>query len=302
MPDPLLYLQAIGAAIIVSTLCVSAMVGWRQSSSAAWLNSASIAGIGLGLALGGHVLGLRLAWPPVNGLDRLLMIVMPMALGMELIAGFECVPRWVAWLLRMSLVATIPRILLHGSVYLSGGNDHWPMWQSVVVMAVCAVLLAVVWGLLSALHERSAGDSIPLVLGLTILCAGLTVMMAGYIHGGGAAIPLAATIVATSIAAWLIQKRSIDPTHAHSKAIMGVGVVGLFGVLFIGSFFGRISNGCALAMLLAPLLCWVTELPFLRHRNPWLLGSIRLIIVSTALAFVLFAAKRDFDRDMAPLL
>lgn len=55
-------------------------------------------------------------------------------------------------------------------------------------------------------------------------------------------------------------------------------------------------------MLLAPHLCWVTELPFLRHRNPWFLGSIRLIIVSTALAFVLFAAKRDFDRDMAPLL
>ena len=302
MPDPLLYLQAISAATIVSTLCVWAMVGWRQSSSAAWLNSACVAGIGIGLALGGHVLGLRLDWPPVNGLDRLLMIVMPMALGMELIAGFECVPQRVAWMLRMSLAATIPRILLQGSVYLSGGNDHWPMWQSVVVMAVCALLLAGVWGLLSALPDRSTGDSIPLVLGLTIQCTGLTVMMAGYIKGGGAAIPLAAAIVATTITAWLIQKRSGNPPQAHSPAIMGVGVVGLFGVLFIGRFFGRISNGCALAMLLAPLLCWVTELPFLRHRNPWLLGSIRLIIVSTALAFVLFAAKRDFDRDMAPLL
>ena len=302
MPDPLLYLQAIGAATIVSTLCVWAMVGWRQSSSAAWLNSASIAGIGLGLALGGNVLRLRLAWPPVNGLDRLLMIVMPMSLGMELIAGFESVPQWVAWLLRMSLVATIPRILLHDSVYLSKGNDNLPMWQSVVVMAVCAVLLAGVWGLMSALQDRSAGDSIPLVLGLTILCAGLAIMMAGYIQGGGTGILLAATIVGTTIAAWLIQKRSGDPPQAHSPAIMGIGVIGLFGVLFIGRFFGRISNGCALAMLLSPLLCWVAELPFLRHRNPWLLGSIRLIIVSTALAFVLFAAKRDFDRDMAPLL
>ena len=69
--------------------------------------------MGLGLALGGHVLGLRLVWPPVNGLDRLLMIVIPMALGVELTAGFECVPQWVAWLLRMSLAATIPRALLH---------------------------------------------------------------------------------------------------------------------------------------------------------------------------------------------
>lgn len=302
MPDPLLYLQAIGAATIVSTLCVWAMVGWGQSDSAAGLNSACVAGMGLGLALGGHVLGLRLAWPPVNGLDRLLMIVMPMSLGVELIAGFECVPRRVACLLRMSLAATIPRILLDGSVYLSHGQDHDPRWQPVVVMAVCTVLLAGVWGLLSALPDRSAGDSIPLVLGLTIQCAGMTIMMAGYIKGGGAAIPLAATILATSIVAWVIQRRSGAPPPAHSAAILGVGVVGLFGVLFIGRFFGRISNGCALAMLLCPLLCWVTELPFLRHRSPWLLGSIRLIVVSTALAFVLFAAKRDFDRDMAPLL
>ena len=302
MPDPLLYLLAISATTIVSTLCVWAMVAGRPSPSAAWSNAAYVVGMGLGLAFGGHVLGLRLAWPPVNGLDRLLMIVVPMALGVELIAVFERVPQWVAWLLRMSLAAMIPRILLHGSVYLSGGHDQWAMCQSFVVMAVCAGLLAGVWGLLSALPKRSAGDPVLLVLGLTILCAGLTIMMAGYIQGGGAAISLAATIVATTIAAWVIQKRSGGPTQIHSPAIMGVGVVGLFGVLFIGRFFGRISNSCALAMLLSPLLCWVTELPFLRHRNPWLLGSIRLIIVSIALACILFAAKRDFDRDMAPLL
>jgi hypothetical protein len=302
MPDPFLYLQAIGAATIVSSLCVWAMVAWRPSSSKTWLNSAYVAGMGLGLAVGGYLLGLRLVWPPVNGLDRLLMIVMPMSLGVELIAGFECVPQRVAWLLRMSLAAAIPRILLHGSVYLSGDNDHLPIWQSVVVMAGCALLLANVWALLSALPERSAGDSLSLILSLTILCAGLTVMMAGYIQGGGAAIPLAATIVATTIAAWLIQKSTHNLTHAHSPAIIGVGVVGLFGVLFIGRFFGRISDGCALAILLAPLLCWATELPFLRHRPPWLLVSIRLIIVATALAVVLFAAKRNFDRDMAPLL
>lgn len=302
MPDPLLYLLAISATTIVSTLCVWAMVAGRPSPSAAWSNTAYVVGMGLGFALGGHVLGLRLAWPPMNGLDRLLMIVMPMALGVELIAGFERVPQWVAWLLRMSLAAMIPRILLHGSVYLSGGHDQWAMCQSFVVMAVCAGLLAGVWGLLSALPKRSAGNPLPLVLGLTILCAGLTIMMAGYIQGGGAAIPLSATIVATTIAAWVIQKRSGGPTQIQSPAIMGVGVVGLFGVLFIGRFFGRISNNCAMAMLLSPLLCWVTELPFLRHRNPWLLGSIRLIIVSIALACILFAAKRDFDRDMAPLL
>jgi hypothetical protein len=121
-------------------------------------------------------------------------------------------------------------------------------------------------------------------------------MMAGYIKGGAAAFPLAATLVATTIGARLIAKRSGVP------ASIGIGVVGLFGLLFIGRFFGRLSTGSALAMLLAPLLCWATEAPLLRHRKPWLVGSLRLALVAIPLLVVLAAAKRDFDRDMAPLL
>ncbi len=70
-------------------------------------------------------------------------------------------------------------------------------------------------------------------------------------------------------------ERCRSETYA-TPAILGIGVVGLFGLLFIGRFFGRLSTGCALTMLLAPLLCWVTEMPLLRHRKPWLVGSLRL--------------------------
>ena len=55
-------------------------------------------------------------------------------------------------------------------------------------------------------------------------------------------------------------------------------------------------------MLLSPLLCWVTEIPQLRQRKPWLVGLLRLVLVAIPLLVVLAAAKRDFDRDMAPLL
>jgi hypothetical protein len=72
-------------------------------------------------------------------------------------------------------------------------------------------------------------------------------------------------------------------------------------LLFIGRFFGQLSTGRALAILLAPLLCWITELPRLRRQNPWFVGSLRLVLVMIPLAVVLFLAKRDFDRDMAPL-
>ena len=55
-------------------------------------------------------------------------------------------------------------------------------------------------------------------------------------------------------------------------------------------------------MFLAPLLCWVTEIPLLRNRKPWIVGTVRLTLVAIPLVVVLVAAKRDFDRDMAPLL
>ena len=187
MPDPLLYLKAMGSAAIVSALFVLAIVGVRRPPNTTRLNSACVLGIGLGLAVGYYVLALRLAWPPVTGLDRFLTIVVPTTLGIELIAGFQSVPRWVAWFLRTSLVATIPRILLHGSVYLSGSGSDWTLWQATTVMAVCGALLAGLWGLLSWLSQRSPGVSIPLALCLTTQCAGLTVMMAGYIKGGAAA-------------------------------------------------------------------------------------------------------------------
>ena len=316
MPDPLLYLKAMGTAAIVSVSIVLAMVATLAKSVgirgkthalgergyATWLNSACVIGIGLGLAVGYGMVSLRLAWPPVNGLDRFLTITVPLALGIELIAGFQNVPRWIAWLLRMSLAATIPRILLHGSVYLSGATEGWTPWQTGTALVVCGALLAGVWSLLSWLSQRSPGTSIPLAICLPILCAGLTVMMAGYIKGGVAALPLVATLVATTIGARLMSNRSVAFTKFSAPAIVGVGVVGLFGLLFLGLFFGRLSTGCALAMLLSPLLSWVTEMPQLRHRKPWLVGSLRLVLVAIPLLVVLAAAKRDFDRDMAPLL
>ena len=312
MPDPLLYLKAIGIAAIVSALFVLAMVSVRKSSGAKWLNSACVLGMSLGLALGYYVLALQLAWPPVNGLDRFLTIVVPTALLIELMAGFQRVPCWVAWFLRLSLAAAIPRILLHGSVYLSG--DEWTMLQAGTALVVCAGLLVGVWGLLSWLSQRSPGVSIPLALVLAIQTAGLTVMMAGYIKGGAAALPLAATIVATTLGARLIRKSAAASANTAAGApsgaaanfntagILGIGVVGLFGLLFIGRFFGRLSTGSALVMLLAPLLCWATETPRLRHRKPWIVGSLRLVLVAIPLVVVLTLAKREFDREMLPLL
>ena len=49
-------------------------------------------------------------------------------------------------------------------------------------------------------------------------------------------------------------------------------------------------------------ISYATELPLLRRQKPWLVGSLRLVLVAIPLVLVLAVAKRDFDRDMAPLL
>lgn len=302
MPDPVLYLKSMGVAAIVSAIVVLAMAMLRRTVSSTWLNSASVLAMGLGLALGCNFLEMRWTWPPVKGLDRLLMIVMPMALGIELIAGLQKLPQWVAWFLRLSLAAVAPRILLHGSVHLAGSGGDWTRWEGNFALLICGALLAFTWGLLGWLSQRSGGISIPIAVSLTTQCAGLTVMLAGYLKGGATAFPLAATIISTAIATKLVTMRSGTSEKLGLAAIIGVGVIGLFGVLMIGRFFGRLSTGSAVVLMLAPVLCWATELPFLRGRKSRLVGSLRLVLVSIPLVVVLAFAKRDFDRDMAPLL
>ena len=141
-----------------------------------------------------------------------------------------------------------------------------------------------------------------LTLCLATQCAGLTVMMAGYIGGGAAAFPLVGALLATSIGARLTLPFVGVPTRFVAPAIPGIGVVGLFGLIFIGCFFGRLPTGSAVVMLLAPLLCWISEAPQLRHQKGWLIGMLRLVLVAIPLVAVVVVAKRDFDRGMAPLL
>lgn len=299
MPQPLLYLQAMGAAAIVSAVFVLAMAGRQRVPNATWVNAACALGISLGLACGYAVLGWQWNWPPANGLDRFLTIVMPATLGVELLVGLSRGGSGRAgWFLRCSLAAVIPRILLHDSVYL----NEWSVWQTAAILVVCSGGLIAHGWLLLTLSQRWHGASIPVALALAIPCAGLTVMMAGYLQGGVAAFPLAATIFATALGSGLVTQRAGAPISFSPPVITIVGVVGLFGLVLIGFFFGRLSTGTALTLLFAPLLCWVTELPRLSYRNSWALWSFRLVLVAIPLVVLLALAKRDFDRRLAPLL
>jgi hypothetical protein len=306
MPDLILYLQAICTSAVVSTVFVSAtfvlVVSWaRRAPNFAWLNAICVGAMASGLACGYHILFYPLAWPPMNALDRFIAIVMPVALGIECFASFSAKRQWLVWCLRVCLAMAIPPIILWGSVYLTT-NGEWTRWQAVVNLTTCTALLAGSWGMLSWLSNRSPGISVPLGLAQAALCAGMTVMMAGYINGGAAALPLVSVLLATSVAAWLISRRAEVPPNLMTPALLGVGSVGMFGLLFIGHFFGRLTALQATTIQLTPLLCWTTELPFLRKRRPSVVATIRLALVAIPLIIVLVGAKLKFDREMAPLL
>ncbi|MCP3693677.1 MAG: hypothetical protein GY917_15855, partial [Planctomycetaceae bacterium] len=302
MPDPLLYLKAMGVAAIASAVGGLAIVAAGRKGHAGWLRAACVFSVAAGLVVGYRLLALQLSWPPRNGLERFLLLIVPAILGVELVAASPALPRWNAWALRVILALVLPRVLLHGSVYLGGTERAWPAWQAFLVMIAGGLLLAGLWGLLTLLSRRAPGMFVPCSLQASTLCAGLTVMMAGYIKGGAAALVWVAALLTTILVVATITRTSSRLAEAGWPVLLGVGVVGLFSLVFIGRFFGELSTGNALMILLAPLLGGLAEVPWLKRRRPWFVWSVRSLLVAGVLLTVLILAKRKFDREMAPLL
>lgn len=316
MPEPLLYLKAMAVATVVSVVIMLTAARLAPLSRlAGWGNSLSVLAMSGGLAAGYYMLALPIGWPPANGLARLLVIIVPLVLLIEALAGAAWLPRWGLWTLRGALALAIPRIVLHGSVYLSGPEFGWTMRQTVMTLLLCSVGLFTVWALLMRLADRTAAVSVAGTLVLTTLAVGLAVMLAGYIGGGAAALPLAACLAATSVAHLTLRRRiANDPLGTAAPpaagewlkhggtAMLSVGVTGLFGLLLVGHFFGRLSIPSTAVMGLAPLLGWASELPGLRNRSARLRGALRIVLVAIPLAVLLVLAKQRFDRELAPLL
>src|SRR5260221_270607 len=89
----------------------------------------------------------------------------------------------------------------------------------------------------SAVLALAGGGSLPMVLSETCLFGALTVMLSAYPSGGEAALPLAASLAAVAGVLLLLSRPEA------SVGTLGIGVVGLFGVLFLGRFFGELSTG-----------------------------------------------------------
>jgi len=295
MPDPILIVSAMGLAGAVAAV-VLWICGWPwRAARPTRVSTGWVLGVGVGFILGCWILGIWPHWPLRQDQDRLLGLVIPAVMVVELLAAFPKVPRWLIWPLRLVVVSSGAPVLLHGSSYLTDlagpGTREWSPARAWLILGSLAVAQAGVWALLALLARRAPGLSHLVCLAVATAGAAVTVMLSGYATGGQIGLPLAAALLGVSVASVVL------PRPSRGTGPIGVAVVGLFSLLVIGLFFGQLTTAHAILLLCSPLLGWLPELPYLRRLPLWARGLARVILVGALVSAVVVHAQRKFVED-----
>jgi len=310
MPDPILILQAMAAAALTAAAVLLLCVWLRRRPRAQPMSAGSALGVGLGFFAGCWSLGLRPHWPALEDRDRLLLILLPIVVGVELVAVFAGRSRWLTGLLRLLVAAGAAPVLLYNTSYLTDlagpGTREWTPAQTRMNLTGMAAALAGVWTALTllarrtGLHanllpaaeaDRTTERSIPLAVALVLAGAGVTVMLSGYASGGEMGLPLAAALAGVVGASLALRK------PFYGEGALSVAVVGLFALLVMGRFFGQLATGHAALLFLGLLLCWLPELPYVRRLGPRLRGFARVVLVAVPVAVALTLAQQKFVEE-----
>jgi hypothetical protein len=301
MPDPIFMAWAMGLAFVASAVILAACVVWgsRRAHGAAWIDAGWVLSLGIGFYLGCRALGIWPHWPPLEDQDRLLALVIPFVLGIELLAAVPSVPGWLIGTLRLAMVGLGARILLHETIYLTDvagpGTREWSPAVAWLVLGCLAASEAAVWALMSLLTRRRPGVSPVVCLSVSTAGSAVTIMLSGYATGGQAGLPLAAALLgATAVAP------ALRPGPARGTGAIGVAVVGLFSLLVIGRFFGELSSPHAILLFSSPLLGWLPELPGLRRLAPWARGLARVLFTAFLVFAIVIHAAWKFVAESQP--
>src|SRR5262245_24885048 len=106
MPDPLLILQASAAPAVLAALGRVRARPWSQSDAQVARGSGAL-GVGAGLFVGACLLGFVPRFPPHEDQERLLLILLPAAVAVEVVSVF--LGRG-AWVLRAAVALAAARI------------------------------------------------------------------------------------------------------------------------------------------------------------------------------------------------
>jgi hypothetical protein len=300
MPDPVFLLELMaGAAVLAAAMVLAWGWPWRAAIPARIALGEAL-GVGIAFFLGFGLLGRWPRWPLLEAEDRLVAIVLPAVLIVEVVAALlPPASRWLAWFLRLGMAASVAPVLLHSSQYLTDaagpGTRLWATGQAILWLGGLAVALGLVWLGLVVLARRGSGRAS--TVALAVVCAGAapTIMVSGYATGGPPLLPVAGALVGTAAASLLL------PLPRGASAAIGVGVVLLFGLLVIGRFFGELHTVYAGMLLFAPLLMWLLEFLPGKKQRPWrraVLG-VAVVTIPVGIAFYL-AQKPNAGSDAAP--
>jgi len=305
---------AAGVAALVSALLMLAF-GWPwRAPRPIRARLGGVVSVGLGFAVGCWWLDIRPSWPPQEDQDRLLFILLPAVIAVEILAaligarlahlqrqipssksedrasnmGFRV--SGLAWLLRFLVAAAATPILLYGTTYVSGdagpGTRQWTPQQTWMIFAGLAASLLAVWLLLAWLIQQPLGRAA--LLAVAIACGGTAVimMMSGYASGGPLAMPLAGGVVGALAASLALRNASCVANT------LGLAVVGLFALLIMGHFFSELTWTNAALLFFAPVLAAFPELPPFRRINPKLRAGVGIVLTTVPVLIAMALAMQ----------
>ncbi len=293
MPDFLQMAQSPVLAASVAGLVLLAIARPGGGPSVWRVAAGWVGGLGAGVYVGCGLLDQWPRWPPLEDRDRFLVVLLPLALAVEAVAMLLPERRRMAWLLRIVLASVAAPILLFNSVYVADlggpGSAEWNRGETVLVLGLSVLMLAGVWGLLARLKVRTSDRALSPVLVLSALACGATVMPSGYYLGGLLALPIAGAIAGASLASYAFPKQPVE------NPCLGVGLIGIFTICFIGRFYASLPTSLAICLLLAPLLAWTAELPCFRKLPAAARTAIRIGTVLAALLVIVTYAQVSFN-------
>ncbi len=233
-------------------------------------------------------------WPP-QARDRLLLVLVPLTVLVEVIAGL--LPwRWPSWGLRAVLAGVMLPILLAGSIYLGDGPGAWSGTEQMMWLGLGPVLMLALWAGLIWLDTRPPRLTTLPTLGILAGLAGMAVMMSGSLGTGQTGLMLAGGVAGVYAALWRVPAKLVPGVG------VGIALTGCLGVIWTGHFFAELSLTESLLLTLAPLAAALVELPaIVRRTRPWHRGVARMVLplipglIALMLAYLRMRAEMAAD-------
>jgi hypothetical protein len=261
----------------------------------------------MGATTGFWWLGLVPRVPPAAGLDRFLLIGLPAAVVVELVAAAvpavlakSSVRLGVIWLLRGVVAAGLAPVVLWGSVYVSGSRREWTVGETAGVYVGIGAAVFGVWFLTAIGNRRRAAWAGAAATTVSLEAAGIAMFLALYLGGGKASLPLAGALAGALAASALYADRAAR--RAHFETLASLAIVGLVGLVLVGRYFSRLGTLEGAALLAAPVATVVVERLLPMKCPAWLVGTAKLAAALLPVLVVLYFAKKAFDQGSELLM